>query len=483
MAKLFFLTAALFLFTVYFHNVIEFNQDLGRHLLTGKIIWETRQVPLVNLYSYTYPNFPFINTHWLSEVIFFLLGVSRLVFFKTLVMLAATLLTLFTAWRYSKNLSSTAVSFAFLAPVLLERTEIRPEIFSFLFVAIFLYVLMLRPKLLWLLVPLEILWVNLHIYFILGPVLVAIFCLSQRRLTLPALFVFLAPFVNPNGFSGAIYPFRVFSNYGYPIVENQNLFFLKDAIFNPNIGYFAIGTVAFVVSFLLAGRRSLTVFNLLISSLAILSVIHIRSLPLLFFLELPIFAFNLGHLKRYSTAIVGAAIILTLWRGVRLASNDYYQTLDSHKRFGADITERGRGAVDFVLANHLSGPIFNDFDIGSYLDYRLYPQERVFVDGRPEAYPAGFFQKIYIPMQQSPANFAVVDKLIKFNLIIFSRTDVTPWGQQFLNDIVRNDKFTLAYIDEAMVIFVRKETYPQVSAVGVPPGAPPRILPAGLIFF
>ncbi|PIP87416.1 hypothetical protein COW81_00305, partial [Candidatus Campbellbacteria bacterium CG22_combo_CG10-13_8_21_14_all_36_13] len=60
------------------------------------------------------------------------------------------------------------------------------------------------------------------------------------------------------------------------------------------------------------------------------------------------------------------------------------------------------GAVNFVLENDIQGNMFNNFDIGGYLIYRLYPDRKVFVDNRPEAYPAEFFEKVYKPMQESP---------------------------------------------------------------------------------
>jgi len=51
---------------------ISFTEDLGRHLLLGKIILAERAVPQTNLLTYTHPEFPFINHHWLSEKSFFI---------------------------------------------------------------------------------------------------------------------------------------------------------------------------------------------------------------------------------------------------------------------------------------------------------------------------------------------------------------------------------------------------------------------------
>lgn len=39
-------------------------------------------------------------------------------------------------------------------------------------------------------------------------------------------------------------------------------------------------------------------------------------------------------------------------------------------------------AADFVLEKDLRGPLFNDYHTGGYLMHRLYPREKIFVDGR-----------------------------------------------------------------------------------------------------
>lgn len=502
----FFLSVVVILFCLFFHNIIEFDQDLGRHLLMGKIIWQTGSVPKVNLLSYTYPDLQFINSHWFSEVIFFQIaavfrGVMALLYFKTVILLVAFTLTTYTAYLYSRNLLVTAVAFVIFTPVLLERTEIRPEIFSYLFVATFLFVLIAHyelrikyyGKILWLLPFIQILWVNAHIYFILGPILAGVFygrqfwrefsskhhflktILKTKNQLLFTLATVLACLINPNGISGALYPLRVFDNYGYSIVENQNVFFLGRVVFNPNILYFWIGFAFLAASFALCDWKKINLITLGLAGLAILPILAIRSFPLLFLLEVPVVAFNLSHLnpklpnlvkgeqKSLTNVVIAGCILLTCYRAVRLVTNDYYLSIDSHKRFGNIVSESGKGAVDFALKNKLRGPIFNNFDIGSYLDYRLYPKERVFIDGRPEAYPAKFIQGVYIPMQMSAENFKTIDKIYKFNLIIFSHTDATPWAESFMTDIIHNSDYALVYLDDYAFVFVKKSTSSEIA--------------------
>jgi hypothetical protein len=125
--------------------------------------------------------------------------------------------------------------------------------------------------------------------------------------------------------------------------------------------------------------------------------------------------------------------------------------------FGLSIAPTAEKGADFFISNHLKGPIFNDFDIGSYLDYRLYPRTKVFVDSRPEAYPASFFQQTYIPMQQDPKIFAQEDEKYHFQSIFFSYTDQTPWAQAFMKRLVQNPQWQLVYVDTFSAIWVKKD--------------------------
>ena len=41
-----------------------------------------------------------------------------------------------------------------------------------------------------------------------------------------------------------------------------------------------------------------------------------------------------------------------------------------------------QGAADFLLAHHIDGPMFNTYEHGGYLMWRLWPRQKVFIDGR-----------------------------------------------------------------------------------------------------
>lgn len=87
-----FLTAV-FLF---FHDLTTVNEDIGRHIKLGEITWQTKSVPRTNLLSYTATDFPFINHHWLSEVLFYgfyrVGGLTGVMIAKIIILLAAYLI-------------------------------------------------------------------------------------------------------------------------------------------------------------------------------------------------------------------------------------------------------------------------------------------------------------------------------------------------------------------------------------------------------
>ncbi|MCR4305979.1 MAG: hypothetical protein NUV73_02765, partial [Candidatus Daviesbacteria bacterium] len=174
-----------FVFSFLFRTDDSFDQDLGRHLRLGEIILETKNVPLINLFSYTYPDFPFINSHWLFEVLIFLgqqvMGLQALLILKVATILLAVWLVLKTIPKNQYLL--LPIGFIFLH-TLRERPDFRPEVLSFLFTGLTLYILndfLVRAKPrtylnnIYLLPIIQLLWVNSHIYFMLGLFLQAIF--------------------------------------------------------------------------------------------------------------------------------------------------------------------------------------------------------------------------------------------------------------------------------------------------------------------
>ena len=72
---------------------------------------------------------------------------------------------------------------------------------------------------------------------------------------------------------------------------------------------------------------------------------------------------------------IGAAVLLLAGVGVALAGGQSFQLPAAEWQYPS-------GAADFLLANHITGRIFNTYEYGGYLLWKLWPFQRVFIDGR-----------------------------------------------------------------------------------------------------
>ncbi len=486
---------------MFFHGLTSINADIGRHIKLGEIIWQTGTVPKINLLSFTAPEYPFINHHWLSEVIFYkvyslgsdwISGLKSIMVFKVIILLA-TYFLFFLAVR-KRNIFAVTIAFLVSIFVFSARTEPRPEIFSYLFFAAYLliiYKVKERPtlnfklstfSLLWLLPVIQLFWVNMHIYFAIGPIIFLFFLIDRfvnSKFTkynfiqnskfeiLIFLLIILANLANPNFYQGAVYPLTVLNNYGYSVVENSSLFFLAKYF-----GSWAPQDKLFLISFLvLAGSFIVSfwqnklswlktrIFDLLLVAMTVaLSFKMQRNIPLFALSLWPVMAKNLDDflnfekLKRWFYAGTIFVLIASIYLVI---SGRFYDWLDSAKMFGLNVSSSAQYGTDFIKTNNIQGPMFNNFDIGSYLVWQLYPNQKVFVDGRPEAYPVEFFDKIYKPMQRDEKVWQTMSEKYAINYVFFAHTDMTEWSQEFLTRISKDREWPMVFLNDAAAVFLK----------------------------
>jgi hypothetical protein len=113
-------------------------------------------------------------------------------------------------------------------------------------------------------------------------------------------------------------------------------------------------------------------------------------------------------------------------------------------------------SAKFFVENDVQGPIFNNYDIGSYLIFRLFPSERVFVDNRPEAYSVSFLKDVYRAMQRDEELWKKMEQRFQFNVIYFSRRDRTPWAKPFLVRRMQDASWAPVYADRYALILVKR---------------------------
>lgn len=487
---------ALYCCLFFLQKISLVTSDLGRHLTNGRVISETGHVFATNYYSYTAPDFPAVNHHWLFGVVAY--GAQQLVGLSGLVVLNACLLTLaiylmLTIATRQSGRTAALVAATILLPLLTARSEVRPESISFFLLALFYYLidtaitrryLTLRTQTVIsiTLVCLQVLWTNMHLFFIFGPLVIGYFWLrsirrgrgQSRWLFVTLMLATASTVLNPAGLRGALQPLHIFDAYGYQVAENQTIPFMIKRIGRPLFWYaggiLCLSMVATLVTAALRWRARAKrvdtaplVDVVLLTSFAVgawqvnrlLSFFGLMAIPVLAALLAPIASkLRARGQQLFASPVLSSLISLSLFAALiaALASGLFTPPFE---RLGLGLLPGVNDSAAFFKAHHLTGPIFNNYDIGGYLIYHLFPQERVFADNRPEAYPVSFFDQEYIAAQQNEAVWQQLDARYHFNVIYFFRHDATTWGQPFLLRRLDDSQWVPVFVDEYVLILVR----------------------------
>ncbi|MBL8013451.1 MAG: hypothetical protein JNN05_06335, partial [Candidatus Omnitrophica bacterium] len=413
-----FVLLLLFLYVHFADPIRLVTADLGRHLKNGELILAGQSKILTsNFYSYTDPDHPFTNHHWGTGVLFYLVykmsGFSGLSFFYIGILLIGFCIYFYLACRLSSF--SWAFFFAVLAlPIFTDRLEIRPEGITTLLTGLYLYVLfMFRhgklsfKKLLWIVPFLQIVWVNTHILFFIGGVLVFIFVLDAwlgkqdktltRQMWILMTLMSAACLVNPAGLKGALVPLTIFQEYGYRLAENQTVFFMQKR-FGHDLKYLyfeflvVLSLAALVRHCIVRRWRNCLAEILVVLFFLALGLKTVRSMASYAFVFVPMMSFFVWSiLDRYEKVrkilgilfgLIGTVFVVM---GTFLPNNVYsplsrletfvrlnngqppdvnFGYMLTHPQIMTGLVPGISGAADFVTNNNLQGPIFNNYDIG-----------------------------------------------------------------------------------------------------------------------
>jgi hypothetical protein len=166
--------------------------DLWGRLSIGALIEQTGKFPYFDVFSYTAPHAQWIDHEWLSGVIFYKilvhLGEPALLGFKYVLVFSPCLLV-FDLHRHHRKwpIAYSLFLFLLLVPIIAigYYATIRAQIFSLFFYSVFLWLLenvrlsRFSERWLYSLIPMGILWGNLHGGFILGLLLCIVYGISE----------------------------------------------------------------------------------------------------------------------------------------------------------------------------------------------------------------------------------------------------------------------------------------------------------------
>ncbi|MEW6557615.1 MAG: tetratricopeptide repeat protein [Elusimicrobiota bacterium] len=470
--------------------------DIWWHLKTGEYIIKNHTIPHSDIFSYTASKKEWIDSQWLFQVIAYKVyeftGINGLIFMQAFI-ISITLLFLFKIFYQPKNYLVAVFIFLLTVLTVNERFLIRPEMFSFLFIALFFFILDLYKQghsenTIFLLPFIQLLWVNIHSLFFVGNVILFIYIiaaiidkkivsqfrtdavlLSNRqiiKLAIVGVLVILVGFLNPYTIRGFLFPLFLFKEistttiYKEIITEFQPPF--SGHYENSIILFYKIFIVCSFLSIVLNIKKIDTAQILLYVSFLVLSVLARRNIALFALISAPITINNLNNLSSFFLRKTKIRIIVSLLLCILIlkiimsvVSNRYYISEGNLTQTGLGVSEYSypEKALEFVKNIGYNGNIFNDSKSGGYFIWKCYPAIKVFIDGRLEVYGEEFFVfREQILEKSKPWK----ELETRYNIDCIIICHYSREAKCLLFDLYRNKDWDIVFLDENASVFLKK---------------------------
>lgn len=455
------------------------DPDLGTHLSGGRWITEHQTVPQNDFSTYTVSNHQYIDIYWIFQLLLY--GVYSIGGYVALSLLVTALSLVLFCLLYYRNESdklSTGIGLFVLMLgflVIEPRLILRPELFTYIFIASLVFILDLYvsggKNLLFILPVIMLVWCNMQGLFVLGLIIILVYVggklISDRKpdakLGLFLLVSVLVCLVNPYFLKGFLFPFELFTR-----LEGENIFhqhirelssltsldklFIKDILF---LSY----TVLCIVAVLVTIRKRKIHEWVLLMIFLYLAMISVRNIPLFVVISLPVLSRSLNDIRtgisdklNVKWLISGRRIVWWLCVIIpvllipRLFTNAYYRANSSNSKtgLGIDIWYQPVRAAELIHKNSLHFRFINSLAFGGWLGWSL--QEPVFIDGRLEVMQDAFYREV---VDSWNGKLPGMINKYKPKLIVYNYLKYFPWTVQ----LKKMPEWKLIYLDGFSAVF------------------------------
>ncbi|OGQ40408.1 MAG: hypothetical protein A3A85_01430 [Deltaproteobacteria bacterium RIFCSPLOWO2_01_FULL_42_9] len=163
---------------------------------------------------------------------------------------------------------------------------------------------------------------------------------------------------------------------------------------------------------------------------------------------LPHANFNLRRKYRYAINIIFIAALFLI----------FYTSVFNSKIYGFGLGLKHRvfpvKAVDFLMENKIQGNMYNSIGYGGYLIWRLFPEQKVFIDGRGWVYNETLY-KDYLDAHVNPNIWeGLVNKYdIDWVILEYSR----DYGKkERMAHLIDNPEWALVYWDREAIVYAKR---------------------------
>lgn len=409
-------TKSIIFYIIFFLFILAFcttakdlDYDFWARLIAGMGFVQTGHVLKHDFLSYT-PTHTWFDHEWGSGVIFYL---TQHFFSSAGILFLQAILTFLIFFVITKIVNLRGVKttsaynflfyyFAFISMSYIVTEPVRCQMFSFLFFTIYIYILELarsgKDKALWLIPIIMIVWNNLHGGSVSGLGLIVIYIVGEflnRKPIKKYLYILVATIlvlpINPWGFEYIKFLIRANTMQRPNIVEWFGLFSKFFMFKFMKFKLFALITLLAEVGFFIRQCR-LKIFNfdktkfLVLAITLYLAIQHVKLVPLAV-ISITCFLYDdfytvfnsltsniFNKIANVKDTIIYVLILIFAFSNINA------------KAFGPLLSESRYPvlSIEFIRINEIKGNLLLSFNFGSYASYKLYPNNKIFMDGRYE---------------------------------------------------------------------------------------------------
>jgi hypothetical protein len=467
------------------------DPDFWWHLRTGQYILETRSIPYSDMFSSVRFGSEWVTHEWLSEVlmcgVFRASGYGGLIAFFALVIAASFWITYRRCEVHAPNAYIAGLVLMLGASAAIPTWGVRPQMFSMFFAAIFLWVLdkyahEKNSRGVWWLVPVMILWVNMHAGFAVGLALILVtiagvaldsYILEKlsllqiwrrvRQLVVLWIVTLAAVNINPNGPRLYSYPFETLrSGAMMRYIQEWRPPDFQDPTFLALLVLIIITFCVLAISPKPAPPSEL----LLLCGTAAVTLRSARNVPFFALVATPILARHvwawvsrhgdavalLSTDRRVLSSVASFAVIavnVLLLIIVPIAAGAVRLRNATLSQSSIEARDYPTAAVEFLQTQNVTQPIYNEYHWGGYLIWKLYPRYRVFIDGRADVYGDQLMEEFFKVHDGTTVWRKVLDQHGIKSVLVEPNTAIAS--------LLRQDQdWQNVFEDHKAVIFVRR---------------------------
>jgi len=446
------------------------DPDFLSHISIGRIILQTVSVPRTDPFTFSYPQALYVNPEWIGDVIWYLLyqttGEASLQIFKLLIINIGWTLVLWIAIREGSRPLVAVLILMMMLPATWDRFILRNHIHAYWLIPLYWLILLKmrnEVRLVVVLLPLGIIWANLHSSFILGWVILAAAAaqalLEGRRTYAVSVIIALAihPFmavVSPFGFQSYLQLWDHIAGSG--VYRSLLLEWNPDwysSTFWSRIPVHVLG-LSGLLSFLpRCNRRRLDYFVLFTTGL-VLAHGSQRFIPLLAVLGAPVTAINITRwLSRKSASIQRAWMLILLILSLGAAGSAIWSVRAYERKHVLARKDAPIGVSGFIN-NEAPGNsrLFNPYNSGPWLLWMIAPRVKLYIDPRNNL-GAQALRRYVQDLLPNPGQF---EREAQRTDITLSLVDMTNADMSFLREhLNRSDRWRLVYMDGRFALYAR----------------------------